>query len=260
MMNAQSAPQRKPTASPQSLASADPYGPKPQSAVPYGNSPPMPSAHHQSSYASPYGGSPALVHGGHGINAPGRMPPGPNHPNAGPPPQLGYHRPPWPSYSLPAMPGPIMTNVHNPNSPMSLVGGLQPGFLAGFNSGHVASMQQMYGGHPPLTGHAQPSPANDRPFKCDQCPQSFNRNHDLKRHKRIHLSIKPFPCAHCDKSFSRKDALKRHILVKGCGKGNPTDGGDANTNSTKPADENANPAAKDKENSDDGSSIATGGN
>lgn len=48
----------------------------------------------------------------------------------------------------------------------------------------------------------------ERPFKCDQCPQSFNRNHDLKRHKRIHLAVKPFPCDNCEKSFSRKDALK----------------------------------------------------
>ncbi len=48
----------------------------------------------------------------------------------------------------------------------------------------------------------------ERPFKCDQCPQAFNRNHDLKRHKRIHLAVKPFPCNFCDKSFSRKDALK----------------------------------------------------
>ena len=74
--------------------------------------------------------------------------------------------------------------------------------MPGFNSGHAAHMQQLYG-HP-----AQPSPQNDRPFRCDQCPQSFNRNHDLKRHKRIHLAVKPFPCGHCDKSFSRKDALK----------------------------------------------------
>ncbi|KFX94994.1 hypothetical protein O988_06050 [Pseudogymnoascus sp. VKM F-3808] len=58
----------------------------------------------------------------------------------------------------------------------------------------------------------------DRPFKCDLCPQSFNRNHDLKRHKRIHLAVKPYPCGECEKSFSRKDALKRHVLVKGCGK------------------------------------------
>jgi len=54
------------------------------------------------------------------------------------------------------------------------------------------------------------SNTQDRPFKCDQCPQSFNRNHDLKRHKRIHLAVKPFPCPSCDKSFSRKDALKVH--------------------------------------------------
>ena len=57
----------------------------------------------------------------------------------------------------------------------------------------------------PLSTVARP---NERPFKCDQCPQSFNRNHDLKRHKRIHLAVKPFPCGHCEKSFSRKDALK----------------------------------------------------
>jgi len=111
---------------------------------------------------------------------------------------------PYPSYSLPAMSGPIMSNVHSPGSQMSLVGSMQTGVMPGFNSGHAASIQQLYGGHP----HPQQPPQNDRPFKCDQCPQSFNRNHDLKRHRRIHLAVKPFPCNHCDKSFSRKDALK----------------------------------------------------
>ena len=82
---------------------------------------------------------------------------------------------------------------------MQLVGGMG-GIIPTFNSGHAAHMQ-MYGNQP------QPAPT-DRPFKCDQCPQSFNRNHDLKRHKRIHLAVKPFPCGHCEKSFSRKDALK----------------------------------------------------
>jgi len=53
---------------------------------------------------------------------------------------------------------------------------------------------------------------DDRRLKCDKCPQSFNRNHDLKRHKRIHLAVKPFPCGHCEKSFSRKDALKVRCL------------------------------------------------
>ncbi|MCJ1443928.1 MAG: hypothetical protein MMC23_004428 [Stictis urceolatum] len=119
--------------------------------------------------------------------------------------QQQYGRP----YQSYGMPGPIMSNMHSPGSQMSLVG--MPGMVPTFNSGHAAHMQQMY-------GHPSAQPQNDRPFKCDQCPQSFNRNHDLKRHKRIHLAVKPFPCGHCDKSFSRKDALKRHILVKGCGK------------------------------------------
>merc|ERR1711981_1109667 len=98
------------------------------------------------------------------------------------------------------------------------------------NSGTAAMMHQ-YHTHP-----SHSSPPNDRPFKCDQCPQSFNRNHDLKRHKRIHLAVKPFPCGHCEKSFSRKDALKRHILVKGCGKGPSTGAGATNGGSQSPVD------------------------
>lgn len=99
----------------------------------------------------------------------------------------------------------------------------------------VAHMGSMPVHYPGIMGMHPGMPQQERPFKCDQCPQSFNRNHDLKRHKRIHLAVKPFPCEHCDKSFSRKDALKvnnytflitnsnvnvlqRHRLVKGCGK------------------------------------------
>ncbi|MCJ1435619.1 hypothetical protein MMC27_004993 [Xylographa pallens] len=124
--------------------------------------------------------------------------------------QMQYPRP--YSYPLPGMsgmPGPVLSNLHSPGGNLQLVSGMG-GMIPPFNSGHVAHMQ-MY-------GNQQQAPQNDRPFKCDQCPQSFNRNHDLKRHKRIHLAVKPFPCGHCEKSFSRKDALKRHILVKGCGK------------------------------------------
>lgn len=105
-------------------------------------------------------------------------------------------------YSYP-MPGPVLSNINNPSGQLALVGGMPHGMMGpGYNSGHAAHIHHMYG-HP-----QQPSPQNDRPFRCDQCPQSFNRNHDLKRHKRIHLAVKPFPCGHCDKSFSRKDALK----------------------------------------------------
>lgn len=115
-----------------------------------------------------------------------------------------YQRPPPSGYQ----PGsaPVFSNVQNPNGQLSLVG-VHPQMMPGFNSGHAAQMPHFMG-HPP---HQQQA-ANDRPFKCDQCPQSFNRNHDLKRHKRIHLAVKPFPCNHCDKSFSRKDALKVSLL------------------------------------------------
>jgi len=76
-------------------------------------------------------------------------------------------------------------------------------------NGHLgpATMQSNHLHTTPHISH-NISQQQERPFKCDQCPQSFNRNHDLKRHKRIHLAVKPFPCPNCEKSFSRKDALK----------------------------------------------------
>jgi hypothetical protein len=121
--------------------------------------------------------------------------------------QPGFMRPPPPSYSLPAMPGPIMSNMHSPGTQMQIMGNMSHGMLPmAFNSGYAANPQAMY--HQQRTNTPQQAATHDRPFKCDQCPQSFNRNHDLKRHKRIHLAVKPFPCLHCDKSFSRKDALK----------------------------------------------------
>ena len=50
-----------------------------------------------------------------------------------------------------------------------------------------------------------------RPFPCDMCALSFNRQHDLKRHKETHTGERPFLCnGGCGKTFTRKDALKRH--------------------------------------------------
>lgn len=205
MMGAHSAPPNS-IASPHPLASGDPYGPpKSQSAPLYGATQHMPSIHQgYPPPPSPYSSSSGL-----GIQPSGRVPSGQSPPVSGQPPHFNYPRQPYPSNSLPAMSGPVMTNVHSPNGQMSLVGGMQPALPPAFNSGHFASMQHMYGGHPPPPGHGPPGTTNEsRPFRCEQCSQSFNRNHDLKRHKRIHLSVKPFNCSHCKKAFSRKDALK----------------------------------------------------
>ncbi|KAF6763142.1 hypothetical protein DFP72DRAFT_524915 [Ephemerocybe angulata] len=48
-----------------------------------------------------------------------------------------------------------------------------------------------------------------RPFRCTICPASFARNHDLKRHIRLH-DRKAWKCGACQKIFSRRDAFKRH--------------------------------------------------
>ncbi|KAK3331001.1 hypothetical protein B0H66DRAFT_84816 [Apodospora peruviana] len=150
-------------------------------------------------------------------------------------PPMGYgsrnHHPSMPpvTYGPPfhGTPGAILSNLNQPGHPMSVIGG--PHGMPYHHAMHPHPQNHVYGMH-------AGGPPGDRPFKCDQCPQSFNRNHDLKRHKRIHLAVKPFPCNHCDKSFSRKDALKRHRLVKGCGKGPENDGNTTGTHGGSPPD------------------------
>ena len=170
-----------------------------------------PSVNPPSAYS--YSGSTPVSQSPHSANGPAQrqspdmrqsqMPP---HPSQSP-----FIRPPYPSYTLPAMPGPAMTNINSPGGQMSMVGNNGGMLPMAFNSGFAANPQHMYGQQ--RTNSPQQAAQNDRPFRCDSCPQSFHRNHDLKRHKRIHLAVKPYPCTHCDKSFSRKDALKVSLLI-----------------------------------------------
>ena len=55
----------------------------------------------------------------------------------------------------------------------------------------------------------QRSHASHRPHRCTYCPASFARNHDLKRHIKLH-DRKAWKCQGCNKVFSRRDAIKRH--------------------------------------------------
>ncbi|KAI0830160.1 hypothetical protein BC628DRAFT_982972 [Trametes gibbosa] len=55
-----------------------------------------------------------------------------------------------------------------------------------------------------------------RPYRCMQCPASFVRNHDLKRHALLH-ERRAWRCAGCSKIFSRRDAIKRHKDARGRG-------------------------------------------
>ncbi|EED79682.1 predicted protein [Postia placenta Mad-698-R] len=73
-----------------------------------------------------------------------------------------------------------------------------------------------------LRAHQRSHTLADRPFRCAQCPASFVRNHDLKRHERLH-DRKAWRCAGCGKVFSRRDAIKRHKDSRGRAGG----GGDA---------------------------------
>ena len=68
------------------------------------------------------------------------------------------------------------------------------------------------GPYPTQAMEASQYPASpQRPFSCDMCALSFNRQHDLKRHRDTHTGEKPFVCnGGCGKTFTRKDALKRH--------------------------------------------------
>jgi uncharacterized Zn-finger protein len=61
-----------------------------------------------------------------------------------------------------------------------------------------------------------------RPFACDMCALSFNRQHDLKRHRETHSGEKPFLCnGGCGKTFTRKDALKRHQVCPSSSRPSP---------------------------------------
>jgi uncharacterized Zn-finger protein len=59
---------------------------------------------------------------------------------------------------------------------------------------------------------------NNKPYKCSECQNTFNRKNSLLRHQRIHSGAKPYECNYCSKRFSRKDILSRHKASLKCQK------------------------------------------
>ncbi|TRY71268.1 hypothetical protein DNTS_006995 [Danionella cerebrum] len=63
-----------------------------------------------------------------------------------------------------------------------------------------------------LQRHLRDHEVNDKPYRCDQCPASFNVEYNLDLHKSTHTTSEP-KCPVCQKKFSRVASLKAHVLI-----------------------------------------------
>lgn len=52
-------------------------------------------------------------------------------------------------------------------------------------------------------------------LQCDICQHHFRRQHDLKRHRKLHTGERPYVCKRCSRPFARLDALNRHQRAEG---------------------------------------------
>jgi Zinc finger, C2H2 type len=115
--------------------------------------------------------------------------------------------PPYPSQNGMASldPRPGYTHNRSPSLP-------QQGYSSSVPSHPYGTHDSKNAPHAQLVVQDIQYPASpQRPFACDMCALSFNRQHDLKRHRETHSGEKPFLCnGGCGKTFTRKDALKRH--------------------------------------------------
>ncbi|KAF9472436.1 hypothetical protein BDN70DRAFT_478252 [Pholiota conissans] len=87
-----------------------------------------------------------------------------------------------------------------PSTPTDIGTAVYPCLVSGCNK----TFSRLYS----LRAH-QRSHSSHRPYSCKICPASFARNHDLKRHIKLH-DKKAWRCEGCQKIFSRRDAIKRH--------------------------------------------------
>jgi len=126
-----------------------------------------------------------------------------------------YGRDPNSPTSYPRQPMPIVNNPQLYNN--SYHGSSDPRVPQTTQMQYAPPTPTQYVPQSPIDGSMQYPASPPRPFACDMCALSFNRQHDLKRHRDTHSGDKPFLCEFCGKTFTRKDALKRHQTVKKCG-------------------------------------------
>lgn len=64
-----------------------------------------------------------------------------------------------------------------------------------------------------LTEHQDIVHRGIRPFKCNQCEESFTKQIHLERHLWLHTDERPFHCSQCGKGVVTKQHLKRHEIT-----------------------------------------------
>ena len=117
------------------------------------------------------------------------------------------------SLSLTQSSPPSSSTLHSPANAAESPGVLST-HLNGVNNASFKDMQLQP--QPVESGLDDSSVSNtslkskDKIFRCELCPQTFSRSHDLKRHYYVHSVSKPYPCPRCGKGFARRDALRRH--------------------------------------------------
>ncbi|CAR27540.1 hypothetical protein ZYGR_0N00210 [Zygosaccharomyces rouxii] len=64
-----------------------------------------------------------------------------------------------------------------------------------------------------LTEHQDVVHRGIRPFKCNQCEESFTKQIHLERHLWLHTDERPFHCSQCGKGVVTQQHLKRHEIT-----------------------------------------------
>ncbi|XP_061919552.1 zinc finger protein 236-like [Entelurus aequoreus] len=89
--------------------------------------------------------------------------------------------------------------------------------VVGFSDGEVkdkkcAMCSHIFTTESQLQKHLREHEINDKPYRCDQCPQTFNVEFNLRIHRSTHATS-DFTCPVCYKSFSRIASLKSHTML-----------------------------------------------